>query len=73
MDWTRACIAHLESVHGMACIAHSPLECKTSNEMGWGWACIGQLDTVQRKACIAHLPLQCKKKQCDGLDKDIAH
>ena len=54
-------MAQLDTVHGTACIAHSPLLCKKSNEMGWRWVCMAQLDTVHGTACITHSPLVCKR------------
>ena len=53
MIWKRAYIGQLDTVHGTACIAHLPLVCKRSNEMGWRWACMAQLDRVHGTACIA--------------------
>ena len=61
MIWKRAYIGQLDTVRRTACIAHSPLLCKRSNEMIWKRAYIGQLDTVHGTACIAHSPLVCKR------------
>ena len=42
----RAGKGELDTAQRTACIAHSPLVCKRSNEMDRRRACIGQLDTV---------------------------
>ena len=63
MGWRWACIAQLDTVHGTACIVHSPLVCKRGLHCSTGHGAQSGLH------CAFTVGVQ--EKQEDGLEKGL--